>query len=1199
MRRIRTWCEVALFAALLIAPSGTAGAQTIDPSKEGYDPMRQITSQFLPPNMMIVLDQSGSLGFTVSYDDDWDSYSYVDDKSHMNWAFRPPGGHTTLYANVAADFTIDTSRTYASFYPAQGAGQGYWLKAGGGVVFEGTEKSRDGLISGYYGSYLFVARHSGYSTGDTIQVSGAQYSQDDGIYRIATALTRYGSTDYDYFRVYRVNDDGSVQTSYYSFSTYYSWYGVTLQKGTLSQGSPTWYFVPPSRAAIIKNALGPHIRLYAPSVPAAGTDSAGKPYYSFDGDGPTGGAYYDWTARRWMNWNDTGVEPVPDPGYTTTMRPVDLVGNTADSVNWGLVTFQGSCDRQALRVNVDPADNEDQVASIQHYMDTVAAGGLNPLNGTPTRAGLERAMSRDALPTTYAEDAQKSCGRLYGVILVTDGQSNNCNPDNSEWTSCPRNWESYPAGIAEQVLWNATAPAHVRTFVIGVSPDVGRCELNYTAYRGRTDASSPNDDSGFETAKDPRLPGGSPGTYDDSSDYAFFSNSTDDLRTAFMTIISSMGAGDYTTSSPSVSTSPVAGETLAFVASASYPSWKGHLYAYDVNADCTVTSAWDCTRPCGWVDPSNPAKKSDCAWDAGEVLTVGGLEADGTSRKGANNGLARHIYTWNPSNDNVLVPVTTDEKTVETLDAICGGCGVTAQVADFILGNDGSGTARPWKLGAMMNSTPAIVGPVELWKQNNLPSHTSFEEAYATRHPLVWVGSSDGMLHAFDVVDGAEVVAMLPPDLLANQVTLYTNYTLKPNTAVTGQPRLPSDHLYGVANSPRFADVWTGSSYKTLLFASEGPGGTGISALDVTHAFPGRDYNGDGASSAAGEGADPNYDASAPVGVTWFLDASTLSGLGQSWSVPALGADAAGDWQMFMGGGFDPGITPATAPVEFRLDPADGSVEATVSLENEASGALVRNQSFADSVVWQTDAPMFEPDNEVNEGIEVDLHGHLWLFQGKSWSRSTSPLFSVGAGQPLYYSPAAAAYPAGTDPAFNLYAFASGTFYEKSPNVTGSHTGQRGYFAPTLYVGLKDRAKGDTDILSKALSAVSRPTGTSGNLGSRTQVTASPMMFVPRPGGQGNPFVLFLAYDPDGSTCVGVSYILRVDFYPGEFNALDVNSYLVGEGAASGFAIAGSKVIASRSFVGTDGRAGITQVKDVEIPLGGMGGMISWWQEIQ
>lgn len=1198
-------------AALAVAMAGVAGAQTINPANEGYDPMRQITSQFLPPNMMIVLDQSGSLGFTVSYTryDDW---YYVDNKSHMFWAFRPPGSNSSQYANVAADFSIDASRfthgngydgnyscNSCSFYPAIGAGQGYWVKAGAGVVFTASESSKNGLIRSSYRNYVYVARPAnGWSVGDTIQLSDASRSADNGLYQIATTPIRSGwNTSYDYFSVYRINDDGSVQSSYYTFSNN-SDDAVTLQKGTLSEGSSIWYFVPPSRAAIIKNALGPHIRLYEPSVAPSGTDGIGKPYYTFSGNGPTGGAYYNWTTKAWVNWSSASSEPVGDASYTRTVQPVDLVGNTVNTVNWGLVTFQDTCNTQNLRVNVDSNNNATQVAAIQAYMNTVASGGLNPLNGTPTRAGLQRAIANDALPTTYYRDAQRTCGRMYGVILVTDGESNNCNPNNASWSSCPTNWASYPAGVADD-LWNATAPPNVRTYVIGVSPDVGRCELNYTAYRGRTDASSPNDDSGFDTTNDPRLPGGTPGTYNDASDYAFFSNSTADLRNAFMTILSSVGAGDYTTSSPSVSTSPVAGETLAFVASASYPGWKGHLYAYDVNADCTVTTKWDCTKPCGWVDPTDPTKKSDCVWDAGEILTSGALEADGTTRKGANNGLARHVYTWDPNNANTLVEIATDATTVGDLDTICGSCGITAQVADFILGNNGSGSARPWKLGAIMNSTPAIIGPVEIWKQNNLPSHTAFEATYAVRHPVVWVGSSDGMMHAFDVVDGAEIVAVMPPDQLANQVKLYTNYTLKPTTLVTGEPRLPSDHIYGMANSPRFGDVWMGSAYETVLFASEGPGGTGISAIDVTHVFPGRDYNGDGDTADAGEAADPNYSSSDPLSVLWFKDASTISGLGKTWSVPALGGDAASAWQMFMGGGFDPNITTATAPKEFRLNPVDGSVRSTETLLNATSGALVRNQSFADSVVWQTDAKAYAPDNQVNQGVEVDLHGHLWVFEPKTWARSSSPLFTVGAGQPLYYSPAVTTYPADINPTYNLYAFSSGTFYEKSPNVTGPNIGQSGYFIPSLYIGVKNRINNTTASQSVALGAIAKPTGSSGYLGRKTQVTSPPLIFVPRPGGTGNPFALFLAYDPDGSVCVGTSYVLRVDFDPTQFNNLNITSYLAGEGAASGFAIAGSKVIASRSFVGKDGRAGITPVKGVDIPQGGLGGEVNWWQEIQ
>jgi len=41
-------------------------AQTIDPGREGYDPMRQITQQILPPNLMLVLDLSGSMANDIA-----------------------------------------------------------------------------------------------------------------------------------------------------------------------------------------------------------------------------------------------------------------------------------------------------------------------------------------------------------------------------------------------------------------------------------------------------------------------------------------------------------------------------------------------------------------------------------------------------------------------------------------------------------------------------------------------------------------------------------------------------------------------------------------------------------------------------------------------------------------------------------------------------------------------------------------------------------------------------------------------------------------------------------------------------------------------------------------------------------------------------------------------------------------------------
>ena len=64
-----------------------------------------------------------------------------------------------------------------------------------------------------------------------------------------------------------------------------------------------------------------------------------------------------------------------------------------------------------------------------------------------------------------------------------------------------------------------------------------------------------------------------------------------------------------------------------------------------------------------------------------------------------------------------------------------------------------------------------------------------------------------------------------------------------------------------------------------------------------------------------------------------------------------------------------------------------------------------------------------------------------------------------------------------------------------------------------------------------------------------------------------DPFALYLVYDPEGATCVGVSYIVRVNFDPADLTALSndvsgsVDVYVAGEGMAGGFALAGEQVL--------------------------------------
>ena len=60
-----------------------------------------------------------------------------------------------------------------------------------------------------------------------------------------------------------------------------------------------------------------------------------------------------------------------------------------------------------------------------------------------------------------------------------------------------------------------------------------------------------------------------------------------------------------------------------------------------------------------------------------------------------------------------------------------------------------------------------------------------------------------------------------------------------------------------------------------------------------------------------------------------------------------------------------------------------------------------------------------------------------------------------------------------------------------------------------------------------------------------------------------------------------------------------IDRYNAGEGAASGFAIAGGQVILAKSHVGRDGRAEIQIVPDINISVGNQAQGIRWWQELQ
>ena len=166
----------------------------------------------------------------------------------------------------------------------------------------------------------------------------------------------------------------------------------------------------------------------------------------------------------------------------SVIPPQDLIGQTAGQVNWGLISFAGDCASPAvLRVPVNSWDSGD-VTAIEAMLKLANYGGLSSYSYTPTRGALSFAKTQ--LQSTFSQDPNISCGRTYGVVVLTGGLSNTCNPNDLNWIypcqSWPydcdegtsgydcdrrlggsRNYTAFPPGVAEQVWYlnmTATAP---------------------------------------------------------------------------------------------------------------------------------------------------------------------------------------------------------------------------------------------------------------------------------------------------------------------------------------------------------------------------------------------------------------------------------------------------------------------------------------------------------------------------------------------------------------------------------------------------------------------------------------------------------------------------------------------------------------------------------------------------------------------
>ncbi|MDP1686749.1 pilus assembly protein [Hydrogenophaga sp.] len=124
-------------------------------------------------------------------------------------------------------------------------------------------------------------------------------------------------------------------------------------------------------------------------------------------------------------------------------------------------------------------------------------------------------------------------------------------------------------------------------------------------------------------------------------------------------------------------------------------------------------------------------------------------------------------------------------------------------------------------LGDIVNSgVTYVAGSSPAYTGSKFPGHATYRNATKTRPPVVYVGSNDGMLHAFSGVDGKELFGYIPGSVFSNLPSLT-------NLAFTHQYFVDSTPMAG--DFEKSAGVWG-----TMLVGGLGAGGRGFYALDIS-----------------------------------------------------------------------------------------------------------------------------------------------------------------------------------------------------------------------------------------------------------------------------------------------------------------------------------------------------------------------------
>lgn len=349
-------------------------------------------------------------------------------------------------------------------------------------------------------------------------------------------------------------------------------------------------------------------------------------------------------------------------------------------------------------------------------------------------------------------------------------------------------------------------------------------------------------------------------------------------------------------------------------------SWSGNLIAYDVDpATGALTQAWSAADH--FLDP-------DWDWQTRNVR-LGGGAFDAGNNGGLNSGIVDYLR---------------GDRSRET--------------------SSGGLRARSGILGSIVNSEPVHVGTPNgrLYLGatfDGADQYQTFAANNANRRGVVYVGANDGMLHGFDADNGREVYAFLPQAAIDAGLADYA------------QPEF--EHRYFTDGDLTVADVYDGTSWRTILVGTMGRGGRGVFALDVTN--PGN------------------------IQFLWEKSAGDVPALGNSLGKPVIAQVDNGVWRVFLGNG--PNSTSGTATL-IGFNVFNGNV--TTTIDTQVGG----DNGLSGVNIWASSSGGF-----FDTAYAGDLMGNLWKFN--IGTGAASRIFRAGESKPITATPLVARRPGSTE----------------------------------------------------------------------------------------------------------------------------------------------------------------------------------------